>query len=399
MEILGCGNIADQVQIVDSILDTDMYKLTMQQAVLLQHSSRVRYRFFDRNNTVYPDGFGDALREQIRTMEDLRLTDDEAWYLKSLPFFEDWYVDFLKGYRFDRNEVDVDFDEGYLEIEIEGPWYRTILWETPLLSIISELYYKEAGKRGDTIDIREKAKDKVNEFEGTSAEWKVAEFGSRRRFSRIAQEFFLWLARKNYPHRIAGTSNLYFAHELGLKPIGTMAHEWVSYHGAKYGYRSANKMALQNWTDVYDGDLGIALIDTFTTPVFLRMFNKKFAKLFDGVRQDSGDPFEIGAMVIEHYKDLGIDPRDKTIVFSDGLTLPKADEIYKHFKDHINVSFGIGTNLTNYVDVEPMNIVFKMVEAEVRGEKTPVIKISDSEGKHTGDEDEIAASKQVLGIG
>lgn len=388
-------------RLIQSILDTDLYKLTMQQAVLCNHIVDVHYKFFDRTDTVYPDGFVENLRWQIGEMERLSLSPEEEKYLRSLPFIQDWYVDFLKGYRFNSDEVLVNqTHDGQLEVEVGGPWHRTILWETPLLATISELYYIMSKKTLSGKEVRNRATEKVEHLKSVPSKWEAAEFGTRRRYSFHAQQCFLQeeAKMKTWP-KIIGTSNVHLARTLGMTAVGTTAHEYMSFHGAKYGYRSANRMALENWTSVYDGDLGIALIDTYTTEVFLRAFNKKFAKLFDGVRQDSGDPLEIGEMVIEHYRKLDIDPTTKTIVFSDGLNPDKAREIYQHFRGRVGVSFGIGTNLTNNFGFDPINIVIKMVEAEVDGSWRPVIKLSDSEGKHTGDEDEIQACQQILQIG
>ena len=196
-----------------------------------------------------------------------------------------------------------------------------------------------------------------------------------------------------------GTSNVYFAYKYNITPIGTHAHEWFMFHAAKYGYKMANHLSMENWTDVYRGDLGIALSDTFTTEVFFKSFDKKFAKLYDGVRHDSGDPIEFADKVIAHYEKLGIDPKSKAIVFSDSLNPEKAVKIKDHCRSKIKCSFGIGTNFSNDVGVKPLNMVIKMVEAKPEGEDWHhTIKLSDSKGKYTGNVDEIEMAKHVLNI-
>jgi nicotinate phosphoribosyltransferase len=196
-----------------------------------------------------------------------------------------------------------------------------------------------------------------------------------------------------------GTSNVHFAMVNEVKPIGTHAHEWFMFHAAKYGFKMANELGLEDWVNVYRGDLGIALSDTYTTEVFFTQFDKKFAKLFDGVRHDSGSPIEFAQKTILHYERLGIDPRSKTIIFSDALNYDKVARIADYCRGRIGMSFGIGTNLTNDVGLKPMNIVIKMVEAFPEGgEWTPVVKLSDERGKYTGEPKMIDLAKEILHI-
>jgi len=229
---------------------------------------------------------------------------------------------------------------------------------------------------------------------------KVADFGTRRRFSHLNQYNVVDTLKIFGKEALVGTSNVYIAMQLEIKPIGTMAHEWIQFHAAKYGFERANVMAMENWAKVYRGDLGIVLTDTFTTKDFFRVFDKFYAKLFDGVRHDSGDPFEFGEKVIRHYEKLGIDPMSKVIIFSDGLTVEKALEIAKVFAGRIKVSFGIGTSLSNDVGVKPLNIVIKMFEVLIAfaQEWTQTIKLSDVEGKHTGKPEKINLCKTLLGV-
>lgn len=381
-------------RIITSILDDDLYKFTMMLAVILKFPwLRVKYAFYDRNNQVYPAGFDNRLRRQVEAMKDLELTKDEALFLRSLKFLPHWFVAFIKGYRFDPNEVNVVQDkQGHLHITIEGFWYRTILWEVVLLAMISELFYEETGQI-PLID-EEKNKAKLALMHEHNAFF--AEFGTRRRFSKEVQDNVIGTFVAAKDPVFVGASNVHFAHKYGIKPIGTMAHEWIMAHGALYGYKMANTVALDNWADVYGGDLGIALPDTYTTDVFLRSFDLKHAKLYDGVRQDSGDPFKFVDKIVKHYDMLGIDPKSKLIVPSNALTTPLAAEIKEYCVGKIKCSSGIGTDITNDVGVKPMNIVIKLSHIWFNGEWIETIKLSDDTGKHTGSKEEVELAQRIL---
>jgi nicotinate phosphoribosyltransferase len=267
------------------------------------------------------------------------------------------------------------------------------------MSLISELYFLMAGEL--PWDEKKRAQnnaEKMKTFKINNIHY--ADFGTRRRFSyEVQREEVEFFANKFNADNFVGTSNVHLAHKYNTKAIGTHAHEWFMFHAAKYGYKMANHLAMENWTDVFRGDLGIALSDTFTTEVFFKTFDKKFAKLYDGVRQDSGDPMEFTDKVIEHYKSLGIDPKTKVIIFSDSLNPERAVEIKEYCRGKIMCSFGIGTNFSNDVGVKPLNMVIKILEAKPEGEEWHhCIKLSDSEGKHTGDKKEIEIAKYVLNI-
>ena len=383
-------------QIITSLLDNDLYKFTMQYAVMKKFPDlKVKYAFNDRNNQVYPQGFDFFLKMQIRMMREVKLTADEGRFLRGLDFLPEYYVDFLKGYRFNPDEVTVQQDSlGHLKIEIEGYWYRTILWEVVILSIISELFYEETGQI-PFID-EEKNNAKLIMMHRHNAYF--AEFGSRRRFSKDVQENIISLFAHTKDPVFVGASNVHFAHKYGLKPIGTMAHEWIMAHGALFGYKMANHLALEHWQEVYGGDLGSALSDTYTTDVFLRSFDMKHSKLFDGVRQDSGDPFQFADKMINHYKSLGIDPMSKTIIFSNALDIDLACQIKEYCVGKIKCSFGIGTNLTNDVGVKPMNIVIKLSHVWFNSEWVETVKLSDDLGKHTGNKEEVELCQRILKI-
>lgn len=383
-----------------SILDNDLYKFTMQNAVVkLFPRSKVRYQFINRGKTPFPDGFAETLRKEIAKMADISLTPEEKEYLRArCYYFDPTYFDFLMGFRFDPSEVGVIQKDGDLQILIEGYWYRTILWEVPLMAMISELYFKMTAQsiypENKIIDL---AKEKAARFNLLGVN--VADFGTRRRYSLENHDRIINTLKIYGKPSFVGTSNVLLAMKYDVTPIGTHAHEWFMYHGAKYGYKMANKLALDNWVDVYRGDLGIALSDTYTTGVFFRAFDTKLAKLFDGVRQDSGDPVEFAEKTIEHYKKLRIDPVSKTIIFSDGLNPDNVEKIARCCRNRIKISFGIGTNLTNDVGVTPLNIVIKMIQARAENEEwSHTVKLSDAPGKYTGDEETIRLCKSILQI-
>jgi len=386
--------------ILQSILDNDLYKFTMQNAVVkIFPRAKVRYSFINRGKTEFPEGSAQELRKQVQGMANLKLTADEKnWLQEKCYYLDPTYLDFLSGYRYDPGEVGIVQNKGELQVSVEGFWYRTILWEVPLMAMISELYFKLTGQKGEDEEIIiDRARKKAVVFNNLDV--KVADFGTRRRFSHENHERVI-KAFCNYGKRcFTGTSNVYFAYKYNITPIGTHAHEWFMFHAAKYGFKMANKLALENWVKVYRGDLGIALSDTFTTDVFFHSFDTKFAKLFDGVRQDSGNPIEFAEKTIKHYESLRIDPKSKTIIFSDGLNPETVEKIAHELRGKIKISFGIGTNLTNDVGVKPLNIVIKLTEAQPEGnEWESTVKLSDTMGKYTGDMEQIELSKAILGI-
>ncbi|MDO4728803.1 MAG: nicotinate phosphoribosyltransferase [Bacteroidota bacterium] len=383
-----------------SILDNDFYKFTMQHAVVqLFPYAKARYQFINRGKHEYPENFAQKLRKAIDLMANLHLTNAERDFLEiNCTYLPPTYLDFLKGYRYDPSEVKISQNDGTLVVTIEGYWYRTILWEVPIMSLICELFYIETKQeRQDNQWVIENIKNKAEAY--TKLNVNFAEFGTRRRHSYNVHELVVKTLCENATHNFMGTSNVHLAMKYQTKPIGTHAHEWFMFHGARYGYKMANSVGLEHWVKVYRGDLGIALTDTYTTEVFFEQFDKKFAKLFDGVRHDSGDPITFGERTIAHYKNLGINPLTKTIIFSDGLNYDKVEKITNHFKGKVGISFGIGTDFTNDVGLKPMNIVLKMTQAlPHNGKWTGVVKLSDEPKKHTGLENDIFLSKKLLQI-
>lgn len=383
-----------------SILDNDFYKFTMQYAVVkLYPHTLAKYEFINRGKHIFPSGFAEQLRSRIEQMSQLALTNEEKSYLQiTCPYLNPAYLDFLQGYRYDPSEVSVIQNGNDVEVKVQGYWYRTILWEVPLLSLISELYYEMTGdERISDQAVIENTRNKTESYIRLGV--KVAEFGTRRRHSYQVHKLVTETLKEYGASTYVGTSNVHLAMLTDVKPIGTHAHEWFMYHGARFGVKIANGISLDRWVNVYHGDLGIALSDTYTTDVFFTQFNKKLAKLFDGVRHDSGDPIEFAHKTIAHYQKMGIDPLHKTIIFSDGLNLEKVKIITEATQGKIGISFGIGTNLTNDVGLQPMNIVMKLISvAEPDLPWTNVVKLSDEKGKHTGDPKMIRLAKEILEI-
>lgn len=385
---------------LSSILDNDFYKLTMQNAVVkLFPRQIVKYEFINRGKHHFPEGFAEALRKSVDAMAGLQLTKEEKKYMaKTCPYIDLPYLDFLEGYHFDPSEVYIQQNGEDLKVHVEGLWYRTILWEVPLLALISELHYQMNHLERDSNEVViNRTLEKAEQLNNLGVTF--AEFGTRRRHSYKVQDIVVKALVQKENSTFTGTSNVHFAMKYGVKPIGTHAHEWFMFHAAEFGFKIANKISLEHWVDVYRGDLGVALSDTFTTDVFFQQFDKMFTKLFDGVRHDSGDPFEFADKTIAHYKKNGINPLYKYIIFSDGLNLERVEEITNYCKGKIGISFGIGTNLTNDVGLRPMNIVMKLagVQAENK-EWIPTVKLSDDHGKYTGDPKMIELAKEFLRI-
>ncbi len=373
--------------IIESLLDTDLYKLTMMQGVLHQFPwAEVEYRFKCRTPDVDLSSIAGEVEREIDALCSLRFQRDELDYLRKLRFIKEDFVQFLRLFQLNREFIRIERggqneDKTGLDLIIKGPWLHTILFEVPLLAIISEVYFQKMRQPADLELGRKKLSKKIEQVRETTEEGLglvFSDFGTRRRYSRDWQGELLQTLKNSLPDNFRGTSNVYFAKEFNLTPIGTMAHEWLMAAqslGPKLLY--SQKFALEHWAQEYRGDLGIALSDVVGFDAFLSDFDMYFAKLFDGCRHDSGDPFEWGEKLIAHYKTQRVDPASKAAVFSDGLTFPRAIEIARYFKGRIKTSFGIGTNLTNDISDNALQLVIKMT----RCQGTPVAKISDSPGK------------------
>ncbi len=385
--------------IITSLLDNDLYKFTMLQAMLHQFpQTHGVYRFRCRNNqdTDYPLGtIKEALERQLDSLCQLRFLADELEYLRSLRFMRSDFVDYLELFQLKRRFITVSTDsKGRLVIDIEGPMIQAMFFEVFVLAIVNELYFNalsdpsvlEEGQR--RLDekvalLHEYAKQQINNQQDDNKQenippFIVADFGTRRRFSKSWQAHVVKTLHQAEPNIVSGTSNVLLAKNLEMTPIGTMAHEFMqAFQALDVRLRDSQKAALEAWVHEYRGDLGIALTDVVGMDAFLRDFDLYFAKLFDGLRHDSGDPYTWGDKAIAHYHKLKIDPKTKVLTFSDGLDLQKAWDLHQYFKDRIKTSFGIGTNLTNDMGLTQLNIVLKLVECNGQ----PVAKLSDSPGK------------------
>jgi nicotinate phosphoribosyltransferase len=373
---------------IKSILDTDLYKISMGNAVLTQYQKAwVTYKFTNRNTNMKFNGAAyNAIVENIQALANLRLTEDEENFLAlTCKFLPLTYLTYLKNFRFKPEQVTVKFLDGDLDIEVYGPWHETILWEVPLMAIISEAYFQfvdtDWRKIGWQEEQESKARDKA--FRLSAMTDKFTDFGTRRRRCFEVQDIVVNAFKDSGVANFYGTSNVHLAHKYNLKPIGTMAHEWIMAISALESLRFANRFALNKWQEVYGGSLGYALTDTFGTDAFFRDFGTSLARLYDGVRHDSGCPFTFADKVIKHYETLGIDPTTKLIVFSDSLDVEKALAISHHCKHRIRCSFGIGTHFTNDFITRPLNMVIKLRDIE----GIPVVKLSDDFKKATGDAD------------
>ncbi|WP_185864757.1 nicotinate phosphoribosyltransferase [Blattabacterium cuenoti] len=371
--------------IISSILDNDFYKFTMQNAVIkLFPSVKTRYELINRGNHFFPKNFANSIRENIDKMSNLKLSNEEKIYLKKYcTCLDSSYIDFLEKYRYNPKEVFISQKGGNIKIYIEGLWSRTILWEVPIMAIISELYYKLTNSNNiSNIKIISSTKKKLNIYKKLKV--RIGEYGTRRRFSYNVQKLVLKIIKKEKYPFFTGSSNVHFSHIFSRSPIGTQGHEWIMLHAAKYGLNIADRIAMENWLNIYQGELGIALSDTYTSSIFFKNFNKKLANAFKGVRHDSGDPVIFIKEVIKHYKKFNINPLKKIIVFSDNLNPKKISNITAFCKKKIIPFFGIGTNFTNDVGLSPMNIVIKMVSALFKKKWISVIKLSNVKEKSTG---------------
>lgn len=337
-------------------------------------NAEVEYTFKCRNSHIDLRPYTEKIFDEIHSCS-FGFFDYELDYLSGFDFFKKDFIDFLSSFRLDPDKyVDISCKNGF-ELKIKGPWKHTILFEVPILAIISEVYNRQfinSGiyKRGESELIK-------NIKEYVVPGMFITDFGTRRRFNNLWQERIIEILMEECPDNFVGTSNVYFAREHKIKPIGTMAHEWLQAFQALSPLRTFQKSALDVWVREYRGDLGIALTDVIGVDPFLKDFDKYFCKLYDGVRHDSGNPFIWCEKVIKHYEKMGIDPRTKLAIFSDRLTFKSARELYNCLHNRINVSFGIGTHLTNNLGVDSLNIVIKMTKCNGQ----PVAKLSDSPGK------------------
>ncbi|VTX56218.1 nicotinate phosphoribosyltransferase [Acinetobacter ursingii] len=394
--------------IIHSLLDTDLYKFTMLQVVLHkfpQTHSVYHFRCRNLEDTVYPlTDILSELDEQLDHLCTLKFKDDELQYLRSFRFIKSDFVDYLELFQLKRRFIKTGIDEeGRLDIWVEGPMVQAMMFEIFVLAIVNELYFRRIRTDAVLAEGERRLQAKLALLKQYSSQqpphdppFLVSDFGTRRRYSFEWQKHVVEEFHQATPDIFRGTSNVLLAKELGITPIGTMAHEFLqAFQALDVRLRDFQKAALEMWVQEYRGDLGIALTDVVGMDAFLRDFDLYFAKLFDGLRHDSGDPYEWGDKAYAHYRHLKIDTQTKMLTFSDGLNLEKAWQLHQYFKDRFKVSFGIGTNLTNDMGQTPLNIVLKLVECNGQS----VAKISDSPGKTMTDNDTfLAYLRQVFEI-
>jgi len=390
--------------VIRSLLDTDLYKFTMWQAMLHRHpATQAEYNFVCRNRPDYP--LSELLADvdaQLDHLCTLRFARDELAYLGGLRFMKSDFIDFLRIFQFQRDFIQASADGGQLRIRARGPQVHVMAFEIFALAIVNELYFRRFDAQAARAEGRRRLRAKIEllrAFERRPAQahpFELFDFGVRRRFSGDWQREVVTTLRDEVPRFFKGTSNVLLARDLGLVPIGTMAHEYLqTYQALGVRLRDFQRAALEEWVQEYRGDLGIALTDVVGMDAFLADFDLYFAKLFDGLRHDSGDPIAWGEKALAHYAKLKIDAHAKRLVFSDGLDLPTAMRIYEAFADRTQLGFGIGTNLTNDVGHTPINIVMKLTAANGQ----PVAKLSDSPGKTLCDDATfLAYLRQVFGV-
>ncbi|MFL6588140.1 MAG: nicotinate phosphoribosyltransferase [Luteimonas sp.] len=386
---------------IASLLDTDLYKFTMMQAVLHQHPGAVvQYRFKCRTPGIELARFIDEIDAEIDALCALRFSAEELAYVRALRFVKPDFADFLGLFHLDRKYIDLRASSdvpGEIELEITGPWLHTILFEVPLLAIINEVWFRNT-TQADFAEGERRLQAKaalLREVAGYE-DCRIADYGTRRRYSQHWHGHMLPLLRDALSDQFVGTSNVHFARIHGMTPHGTMAHEYLqAFQALGPRLRDSQVVALDSWAHEYRGDLGIALSDVVGLDAFLRDFDMYFCKLFDGVRHDSGDPFVWGDRMLAHFADNRVDPSSKILVFSDGLDIDKVKRLHAYFRGRCKLAFGVGTHLTNDLGPTPLNIVIKMVRCNGQ----PVAKLSDSPGKSMCDDPGyLTYLKQVFGL-
>jgi nicotinate phosphoribosyltransferase len=380
--------------IITSLLDNDLYTITVGQVAFQKFpDATVEYSFINRNNTKFTEHFLAELKHQFSLMKQLKLTSYELVWLKSLDYFTDDYLAWLNKYQFNPNELIIKLVDGVLTITVKGSWMRTIMWEVPILALVSELYFKLESKQKMDGWIDRIAR-KAQNLSSNGCLW--IDFGTRRRFDFEVQQEVV-RSMKSYTGFL-GTSNMMLAQQYEIQPVGTMSHQGPMAMMAKYGVKNANKQWMSHWIECYKDKLLTYLPDTFTTGVFLRDFDKESAKVWN-LRQDSGVPSEWMDTVLAHYEKLGVSTKNKkTFVFSDGLT----DETYKNlslkYRKYATIVGGIGTSISNDCGHTPLNIVVKLTRANFGQGWVDVVKLSDSKGKYTGNPEAVKLVKLELGI-
>lgn len=397
-------------QIITRFTDDDLYKFTMCCAVIDNYPrTQVKYEFIDRNSAIYPEGFADELRRQIKALESVVITDEEIRFMqRRCGYIPDWFYSYLKGFRYNSSTMSVSQDsEGHLSMEITGNWSDTILWEVKLLAIISELYFEMTGQaaKADYDDYYARSRHKAERM--IEAGCSFSDFGTRRRLSFRAQDTAVeamsrYSRQSGGPGRFTGTSNVWLAMKYDLTPIGTMAHELICAIAGMYGPQMANYIAMKAWSGTYRGALGTFLYDTYGWRIFSLNFSEDYANMFKGLRVDSGDNIEQLKLITDKYRSLNIDPLTKQVVFSNALDVERAIELQKQAAGLCIPSYGIGTHFTNdFPGIKPLNIVIKLLAVKIT-ESWPfycsTCKLSEDHGKYTGDPATVARFRAAIGL-
>lgn len=387
---------------ITSLLDTDLYKFTMMQVVLHLFSAvNVEYRFRCRTPNINLIPYVDEIRAEVNELCKLHFIESELDYLRQMRFIKNDFVDFLALFQLNETYISIaplSKGNGEIDIKIKGPWLDTILFEIPVLAIINEVYFRNTQQQPNYTMGRKRLHEKIELLSAQSqfADCKIADYGTRRRFSKYWHEEVIFTLKDQLDSQFAGTSNVFYAMKHSLTPLGTMAHEYLqACQVLSPRLRDSQIYGFEMWAKEYRGDLGIVLSDVYGMQAFLRDFDMYFCKLFDGARHDSGDPFDWGERLITHYEANRCDPRTKVFVFSDALDIPKVLQLYERFRGRCKLAFGVGTNLTNDLGYNPLQIVIKMV----RCNDQPVAKLSDSPGKDMCDDKAyLTYLRQVFGI-
>ena len=379
---------------IRSKLENDLYKFSMSYFYMMKYpKAEGIFVFHDRNNSVYSEKFVQRLKDELESFTRLELTADEFdWAVKNIPYIPRFFWEWYRGFKFDPSAVSISLDEeNHLKISASGYLYQVTFWEVPILAMVSELKNEMEGntKTIDTAKFSDALKRKIKLSNDNGLKFSI--FGLRRRFSGGIEDIVTDICKRESNHCV-GTSNVYLAFKYHMRPTGTLAHELIMAAGSWYGYRMANWRVMEDWSSVFGIDLGTMLIDTFTCNTFFWNFTREHAHLFSSLRIDSGDEYEIADRAIEAYQKLGINPTQKTLIFSNSLDFPKALAIQQYCGARIKASFGIGGNLTADVPgVKPSNIVMKLSRCKMndRMDWRDCIKISDDLGKHMGKEGEL----------
>ena len=391
-------------KMVRSLLDTDVYKFTVSYGYMKNYpDAEGEFSFVDRNKTEFSIDDIEDLKSHLYRLGELTLSNFEMdWCIKNIPFIPRYYWEWLRGFRFDVKKINISSDvHGHLQITVYDKLYKVTLYEVPILAIVSEWMSKKYKDMANIANIEKVVLEKITM--AALGNFKFSEFGTRRRFSYDVQDKVISVLANKGWNVCNGTSNVHFAMKYNMKVMGTHPHEWFMFHGAQFGYDKANYISLDIWNKTYHGDLGIGLIDCYGTDLFLNNFTKEMAKLFDGVRQDSGDEYEVADKIISRYKELGINPLTKTIIFSNALDFVKAGKIAEYCSGKVGCAFGIGTNLTNDLGVPHANIVMKLTSCKMTPKENikPCVKLSDDFEKAIGNPKEIEFCKykvnQILG--